>query len=62
VADSVWPQAAVRIRREPLALRCRACGRRYEPPETDLRCPGCKAADVETLQGKDLRLESLEVE
>ena len=62
VADSEWPQARIRIRREPLALLCRRCGRRFEPPEADLTCPACQAADVETIQGTDLRLESIEVE
>jgi Zn finger protein HypA/HybF involved in hydrogenase expression len=62
VAESPWPEVAVRVRREPFALRCRACGREFEPAETDLRCPGCGGADVETLRGAEVRLESLEVE
>jgi Zn finger protein HypA/HybF involved in hydrogenase expression len=62
VAESEWPEAEVRIRSEPLALRCRRCERRFQPPETDLRCPDCRSAEVETLQGMDLRLESIEVE
>ena len=51
-----------RIRTEPLALACRACGRQFEPPELDLACPSCKSGDVEAVRGKDVYLESLEIE
>ena len=55
-------EAAVRIRTEPLALKCRGCGREFEPPELDLACPDCKSVDVEAVRGKDVYLESLEIE
>jgi len=62
VADSRWPDARIHIRAEPLALRCRACGREFEPEDLDLACSGCGSSDVEVTQGRDTRLESLEVE
>ena len=61
-ADSDWPGAAVHIRSEPLALRCRACGRAFETRKFELACPTCASLDVEVTGGRDLRLESLEVE
>ena len=61
-ADSAWPEAAVRIRREPLGLVCRACGRQFEADDLNLICPGCSGADVEAVRGTDVRLESLEIE
>jgi hydrogenase nickel incorporation protein HypA/HybF len=61
-ADSPWPKTLVRIRREPLALKCRSCARQFEPPELDLACPGCGGLDVEAVRGRELRLESLEIE
>ena len=60
--ESAWPEAAVRIRTEPIALKCRACAREFEPPELDLACPACKSVDVEVLRGKDVYLESLDIE
>ena len=61
-ADSQWPDARIHIRTEPLAIQCRACGREFEPQELDLACPGCGASDTEVARGRDMRLESLEVE
>jgi hydrogenase nickel incorporation protein HypA/HybF len=61
-ADSPWPDARIHIRTEPLALKCRACGREFEPGDFDLACSGCGSSDVEVTQGRDLRLESIEVE
>jgi hydrogenase nickel incorporation protein HypA/HybF len=62
VDDSAWRGAAIRIRSEPLALKCRACGRQFEPEQFDLACPACGGVDVEPIRGRDLYLESLEVE
>lgn len=62
VADSPWPGARACIRREPVALVCRACGREFEMAEMNVACPGCGGVDVDAVRGMDLRLESLEVE
>jgi hydrogenase nickel incorporation protein HypA/HybF len=61
-AESPWPAVAVRLRSEPLALRCRACGREFEPEALDLACPGCGAYEAEGLRGREVRLESIEIE
>ncbi len=61
-AESEWPEAAVHIRSEPLILKCRACGREFEPEELNLACPGCGIFDAETLRGRDVLLESLELD
>jgi hydrogenase nickel incorporation protein HypA/HybF len=62
MADSRWPDARVRLRREPLALVCRACGREFEAEDLNLVCPGCGGLDVDPVRGRELRLESLEIE
>lgn len=62
VAESEWPHAAVHVRKEPVVLVCRTCGREYPMQEMRLRCPACGGADVEPVRGTQLRLESLEVE
>jgi len=61
VEESAWPTAEVRIRTEPVALKCRSCGRAYETETLDLACPECGGFDVEVTGGRDLQLESLEI-
>jgi len=61
-SESLWPKAAFQIRSEPLGLECRKCGRHFEPEELNLACPGCQSLDVEVVKGKDVYVESLEIE
>ena len=61
-AQSQWPEAAIHIRSQGLVLKCRPCGRQFEPEELNLACPGCGAFDAETLAGRDVLLESLELD
>ena len=61
-AESPWPKAAVEIRTEPLGLLCRKCRREFEPEELNLACPYCQSLDVEVAKGKDVYIESLEIE
>jgi hydrogenase nickel incorporation protein HypA/HybF len=60
--ESPWPKSAVEIRSEPLGLVCRKCARRFEPEELNLACPHCQSLDVEAVKGKDVYVESLEIE
>jgi hydrogenase nickel incorporation protein HypA/HybF len=60
--ESPWPEAEVRIRPQELVLSCRACSRRFEPEELNLACPGCGAFDADTVAGRDVLLESLELD
>jgi len=62
VGESAWPEARVRIRTEPLAMVCEACGREFTPEHFHLVCPACGSTDADPVRGTDLRLESLEVE
>jgi hydrogenase nickel incorporation protein HypA/HybF len=62
LAESPWPQAKVRTRREPLAMACRGCGGEFEVEDLDLVCPSCGGLDLEAVRGRELRLESLEIE
>ena len=62
VAESDWPHAAVCVRKEPVVLLCRGCGKEYPMDEMRLVCPDCGGSDVEPVRGTELRLESLEVE
>jgi hydrogenase nickel incorporation protein HypA/HybF len=60
-ADSSWPDVAIDIRREPLAVRCKGCGGEFEPEGFTFRCPACGSSDVQICRGNDLVIESLEV-
>ncbi|MFO8013657.1 MAG: hydrogenase maturation nickel metallochaperone HypA [Phycisphaerae bacterium] len=60
--ESDRPEAQVRIRTEPLAMTCQACGREFTPEHFALVCPACGSTDAEPVRGTDVRLESLEVE
>jgi len=42
--------------------RCRGCGRVFEIDEFDWACPDCGSKEVEITAGKELFVESIEVE
>ena len=46
----------------PARLRCRSCGREWEPEFADFRCAGCAAPEVEVLSGTEFEVESIDVE
>lgn len=56
VADGARLEIDVR----PGAARCRACAVRFALSDPILLCP-CGSADVEVLEGRDLRILSMEV-
>jgi hydrogenase nickel incorporation protein HypA/HybF len=43
-------------------LRCRSCGREWEPEFADFRCAECAKAEVEVLGGTEFEVESIDVE
>ena len=54
--------AAVSFRRVPTEARCRECGQVFTPDEFDWSCPECHKVSVEITAGKELYVESIEVE
>ncbi len=42
--------------------KCRKCGREFELKEFDWTCPQCKDISVEIIAGKELFVESIEVD
>lgn len=42
--------------------RCRSCGTEFDIPRYRFECPGCEGSDIEVIQGKELYVESLEVD
>lgn len=54
--------AALSIRVIPTTAKCRDCGKLFEPEELDWTCPYCGNSKVEIVAGKELYVESIEVE
>jgi len=42
--------------------RCNSCGKVYEHDRFSMLCPACKGFDVELLRGRELQIDSIEVE
>lgn len=54
--------AALSVETVPLKARCRACGKDFEPEEFDWACPSCEGNGTEIVAGRELFVESIEVE
>lgn len=54
--------AELAIRSIPATARCRQCKTRFEVHNMDWICPVCGKAQIEIVGGKELYLESIEVE
>jgi hydrogenase nickel incorporation protein HypA/HybF len=53
--------AILEIRNVPSCARCRHCGREYAPDDFWWTCPGCRANEFEVIAGREMSLESIEV-
>ncbi len=60
--DTPAEGAKLEMRRTPVVLDCRKCGWHGEAKPNLIRCGGCSSGDVQVVSGKELYLESLEVE
>lgn len=54
--------AALAIKAVPTQAKCRECGKVFELEEFDWTCPNCRGNNIEILSGKELFVESIEVE
>jgi hydrogenase nickel incorporation protein HypA/HybF len=55
-------KAALDITRIPNRVRCRDCKKEFQPDGGDWRCPDCGGPIEEVLGGRELYVESIEVE
>jgi hydrogenase nickel incorporation protein HypA/HybF len=55
-------EAVLSFTRVPAKLRCRKCNIEFVAENLDFRCPDCKEQQVEIIGGRELYIESLEVE
>jgi hydrogenase nickel incorporation protein HypA/HybF len=60
--DTVAQGAALHFETVPAELRCRNCSTVFRPQDTLWSCPKCGSRSVEISKGRELYIESLEVE
>jgi len=60
--DTVAQGAALHFETVPAELRCRNCSTVFRPQDTLWSCPKCGSQSVEVSRGRELYIESLEVE
>ena len=54
--------AVLQIARVPARVRCHQCGEEFAPRGVDWLCPQCGALGGEVLAGREMYIESIEVE
>jgi hydrogenase nickel incorporation protein HypA/HybF len=59
---TIAEQASLSFKLIPTTARCRSCGRLFELREFDWTCPYCQGNSMEIISGKELFVESIEVE
>ena len=60
--DTIASQATICFKHVPTQLRCRKCDIVFSPAQSDFQCPNCKEGQVEIVGGRELYMDSLEVE
>ena len=61
-ADTIAAGARLHFKRIAARLRCRKCGREFEPKGRDWRCPQCGSIAGKVVAGREFYLDSIEVE
>jgi hydrogenase nickel incorporation protein HypA/HybF len=60
--DTIAQGAVLNFESVPAQLRCRDCSTVFQPQDTLWACPECKGQSVEIFKGRELYIESMEVE
>lgn len=60
--DTIAAQASLSFRHPPIQLRCHKCNTIFSPDDRNWTCPNCQEQAVEIISGRDLYIESIEVE
>ncbi len=60
--DTIAEKAVLNITMVPTRVKCRVCGADFALGEYDWTCPGCGGSSIEIISGKELFVESIEVE
>jgi len=59
---TIAERAALCFAMVPTKVRCRGCGKPFELNESDSTCPDCQGNSLEIIAGKELFVESIEVD
>jgi hydrogenase nickel incorporation protein HypA/HybF len=60
--DTIAQGAALHFETVPVEMRCRNCSTVFRPQDTLWSCPKCGSQSVEISKGRELYIESVEVE
>jgi hydrogenase nickel incorporation protein HypA/HybF len=60
--DTMAEGAVLHFESVPTQLRCRNCSATFHPQDTLWSCPHCQGQSIEISKGRELYIESLEVE
>jgi hydrogenase nickel incorporation protein HypA/HybF len=60
--DTVAQGAVLHFESVPAELRCRDCSTVFRPQDTLWSCPECGGRSIEIFKGRELYIESMEVE
>jgi hydrogenase nickel incorporation protein HypA/HybF len=60
--DTIARGAALSFEERPNTVRCRACGKTFPPSNGNWACPGCGGERVEIVSGRELYVDSIEVD
>jgi hydrogenase nickel incorporation protein HypA/HybF len=60
--DTIAEGAALNFKPVSPRARCRNCDKPFEVKEFDWSCPQCRGSDIEITAGKELFVESIDIE
>jgi len=60
--DTIAQGATLHFESVPAELRCRDCATVFQPQDTAWTCPKCAGRSIEIFKGRELYIESMEVE
>ncbi len=60
--DTIAEGAILNFTMVPVRARCHGCDKLFELKEFDWTCPHCQGSNMEIIAGKELFVESIEVE
>lgn len=60
--NTIASEASLCYTHTPVQLRCRNCNTIFSPEKLNYHCPNCKERQVEIVSGRELYIDSMEVE
>ena len=60
--DTIAAQASLSFQHPPVQLRCRKCSTVFSPDSLSWACSNCQSQETEMISGRELYIESIEVE